>query len=72
MLGLYELSMSQHHIITDTEERKIEVGVERGGSVFIVKKWLDEEQKTWIIRELIINGDEWDRINEIREELKNK
>ena len=63
--------MSQHHIITDTEERKIEVGIERGGGVFIVKKWLDKE-KGWLVREMVVNGDEWDRINEIREEAKKK
>lgn len=63
--------MSQHHVITDKEDRKIEVGVEKGGGVFIVKKWLDKE-KGWIIREMVVNGDEWDRINQLREEAKIK
>ena len=61
--------MSRHFIITDTAERKMEVDIDAGGSVFIVKKWVDPE-KGWIVRELIINGDEWERIEEAREKEK--
>ena len=48
--------MSRPYVITDTPERKMDVSVDATGAVSIVKKWL----------EMIINGDEWERINEAR------
>ena len=61
--------MSHSYPITDTADRKMEVGVDKGGAVRIVKKWLDEKGE-WIIREMIVNGDEWERISQAREKEK--
>jgi len=36
--------MSRHHVITGKEDRKIEVGVEKGGGVFIVR-YNDEKDR---------------------------
>ena len=58
--------MSRPYVITDTPERKMDVSVDATGAVSIVKKWLDLKTDTWVVREMIINGDEWERINEAR------
>ena len=44
----------------------MEVSVDAGGSVSITKKWLNHPQEEWVVREMIINGDEWERIGEAR------
>lgn len=62
--------MSRPYIITDTPERKMEVSVDAGGSVSIVKKWLLHPEETWVVREMVVNGDEWERISEARQKEK--
>lgn len=62
--------MSRSYTITDNPERKMEVSVDAGGSVSIVKKWLLHPEETWVVREMIVNGDEWERIEEARKKTK--
>lgn len=62
--------MSRPYIITDTSERKMEVSVDAGGSVSIVKKWLKHPEEEWAVREMVVNGDEWERIEEARKKEK--
>ena len=62
--------MSRPYIITDTPERKMEVSVDAGGSVLIRKKWVNYPEEVWVVREMVINGDEWERIEEERKKGK--
>lgn len=62
--------MSRFYIITDTPGRKMDVSIDAGGSISIVKKWLLHPEETWAVREMIVNGDEWERIEEARKKEK--
>lgn len=67
---IFGVSMSRPYIITDTTERKMDVSIDASGAVSIVKKWIDHKTDTWIVRDLVVNGDEWERIAEAREKEK--
>ena len=55
--------------ITDLPNRKMEAAIARfDGAVKIKKKWMDD-QGEWHVRDMIVNGDEWDRICEERKKI---